>query len=193
MTRLCLISRYSVLLQVSREVYHLSGSQMAVSRPYEVEAKSKPENLTISIEPHIDRTPRALLIPTPYEEQIKSLNPSCSCVNNINLNCTLSRPVQIRTILVHVFNDHHLFKHNLTITLSQNGKELLNFAGEHAIMRWSDGTPRHFAVKAKDVGVEAGALQVDIQLRSTNIMGIKLYYDIHFSPQTASKLSDNFV
>ena len=157
-------------------------------------AKSKPENLPFPIEPRFDPTPRALLISTDCDELLNSIIPSGSYVHSTNLDCTLSRPAQIRKIFIHAFSESHLFKHNLIVTLTQNVKTLLNYVGRAPIILESQGTPRHFAVEAKDVYVEAGALQVDIQLTLTNANRHHEYFYSHItSPQKVTKLSDNFV
>ena len=157
--------------------------------------KSKPENLPFPIEPRFDRTPRALLIPAPYRhgEAIMFKN---SCVTNTNLNCTLSRPVQVRKIFIHAFIDYSGCKYILTVRLRQNRKVLFNYYGEPAIIHESEqGAPSHFAVEAKDACVTAGALQLDIQLKimrdppNRN----KTLHDIRYSPKAATNLSDNFV
>ena len=156
-------------------------------------AKSKPENLPFPIEPRFDCTPRARLIPAPYDEQRQSLKPGMSYIYHTKLNCTCSHPVQINKIFIHGGKGNFM-RYNLTVTLTQNGKTLLNYTGQHAIIPESDSTPRHFAVEAKDACVVTGALQVDIQLMLTNTdINFWRVYSIHTSPKTMIKLSDNFV
>ena len=154
-------------------------------------AKSKPANLPFPTEPRFDPTPRALLIPAPYDEQSEYIDGLWTV--HTNLNCTLSRPVKIKKIFIHSEDNNAYIKHNLVITLTQNGKTLLNYAGEHAIIPGSEGIPRHFAVEANNACVEAGALQVDIQLKLTIMEEWYVCYSINSSPKTMTKLSDNFV
>ena len=156
-------------------------------------AKSKPETLPFPTEPRIDHTPRALLIPGPYDGQNGGLRSKGSCTYQTNLNCTLSRPIHIKKIFIYAVNYEYV-RHNLRVALTQNGKTLLNYAGEPAIIPASDGTPRHLAVETRDACVEAGALQVDIQLMLTNTgEPYGWVYSIHCSLETKTKLSDNFV
>ena len=156
-------------------------------------AKSKPENLPFPIEPRIDPTPRALLIPAPYDEQSGSLNGKQSILYHTHLNCTLSQPVQIQKIFIHGNRDSWI-TYDLTVTLKQNGKPLLNHDGEKAFIDESEGTPGYYAIEVKDACVEAGAMQVDIQLIVTNPhWRFSNGYKIYSSPTTLTKLSDKFV
>ena len=103
-------------------------------------AKSKPENLPFPTAPLSDPTPRALLIPTPYDEQIDMLQCGIPNTYHTNLNCTLSQPVQIKKIFIHGVVYDISIKYKLTVNFTQNGKPLLNYAGEHDITPVSDGT-----------------------------------------------------
>ena len=153
-------------------------------------AKSMPPTLLFPIEPRIDRTPRALLIPTNYDTQDGSLHPGRSYTYHTNLNCTLSQTVQIKKIFIHG-NRGKAVEYSLTVILMQNGKTLLNCAGEHAFI---SGIPCHFAVKANNACVEAGALQVHIQLIIKNThRSVCLAYNIRSSLNTVTKLSDRFL
>ena len=155
-------------------------------------ARSKPENLPFLIEPRQDWTPRTLVIPAPYGEHSGTVDLISSCTEHTSLNCSFSRPVQIRAILI--FNVPYESKIDPLprVTLTQNEKPLLN-SGDYGTIAASKEIPRHLAVKAKDFYVKAGPLQVDIQLKLTNRSG-KYYncYNIPCSSQ-ATKLSDNFV
>ena len=158
-------------------------------------AKSKPQNLPFPVEPRFDPTPRSLLIPAPYNKAATILQAGGSYTHHTNLNCTLSRPVQIKKIFIQGIDGMPTWiKHNLVVILIQKGKTLLTYTGECAIIPLSDGTPCHFAVDAKDACVETGTLQVDIQLMITNtgnyLVGRHVIYS---SPGTTTKLSDNSV
>ena len=155
-------------------------------------AKSKPENLPFPIEPRLDWTPRTLVIPSPYGEHCGNLESGNSCTEHTSVNCSFSRPVQIRAILIF----HGSYENNInpvpSVTLTQNEKPLLN-SGDYGTIQASNEIPRHLAVKAKDFYVKAGPLRVDIQLRLINYSGrYRRSYNIPCSSQ-ATKLSDNFV
>ena len=153
--------------------------------------KSKPANLPFPIEPRFDSTPRILLIPAPYDKQSGGLSRLSSCSFHTNLNCIVSRPVQITKIFIHA-STHPWLMQRLEVTLRQNGETLLKYDGEHDIISESDGTPRHFALEVKDACVAAGALQVDIELMHLNMGNFIQEVELHSSPQRM-KLSDGFV
>ena len=151
--------------------------------------RSKAENLPFPIETRFDRTPQALLMPALYEKQIVKLHSHTSGSFHTNLNCTLSRPVQITKVFVQAATNHWIHQ-NVEITLTQNGETLVNYDEQHEL----DGTiTLHFAIEVKDVCVEAGELQVYIKLGLFNPLQFMQIIELHTSPQTLKKLSDNFV
>ena len=156
--------------------------------------KSKPEDLPFPIEPRFDRTPRALLIPALSRWPGSYIIPKRSFEKSTNLNCTLSRPIQIKKIFIHAFFDNSGFRRILTVRLRQNRNVLFNYYGEPAIIHEAEqGTPSHFAVEVKDACVKAGSLQVDIQLKIMQIENNNAFYATRFYPKAATNLSDNFV
>ena len=110
--------------------------------------KSKPENLPFPIETRFDRTPRALLMPGPYKKNYARISAHSRGSFQTNLNCTLSRPIQITKVFVQAPTESWLGE-SVEITLTQKGETLVNHDEDHAIIPESDGRPFHFAIGAK--------------------------------------------
>ena len=155
-------------------------------------AKSKNANLPFPLEPRFDCTPRDLLIPPPYDAKCMWLSTGYSHTFSTTLKCFLSLPVQITKIFIHPFHRGGNTNVKLTLTLTQNGKTLFNYAGKPDYICESNGTYRRF-VQAKDACVEGGALQLDIQLWMRNDNRNSNCYDLQFSSQATTNMSDNFV
>ena len=156
---------------------------------------SKPENLPfpteprpnptprLPIEPRPDPTPRSLLIPAPYVQLQGTLSCLESCTKNTSLNCTVSRSIKIKGIIVHAMGGGI----QLSVTLTQKGKTLLKY--DNTLTRSS----KRCTVDANDARVKAGSLLVEIKLKFTNYYFHDWNYNFEASSPTTRNLSDKFV
>ena len=157
--------------------------------------KNKPEDLPFLTEPRFNPL-QSLLIPAPYKlEKSQQLYPGDSVTKHSTLYCTFSRPIRIKTILVHAKTEDTIVKYfncKLSVSLTQNGSTLLNYDDQPVIIPESAGTPSHYAVDGKDVRVKAGDLHMEIRLELSrdSISGWAVFV---IQTSTISKLSDKFV
>ena len=169
--------------------------------------KHKPDHLPFSTEPryqplptptppthHVDQTPRSPLIPGPYHCHSGNIYNGRAISKSTALNCTVSRPVRIKKIFIHLNYKNILYLNSkLTVLLTQNGSTLLEYNGFPVIITKSAGQPEHGAVEGKNVRVETGNLLLEIKLEVRNACGRSAAFSFRTSGLATSELSDQFV
>ena len=162
--------------------------------------KSKPDNLPFLTEPrsNLDQTLQSLLIPAPYMQLSGNLYDVQSLTRSSTLNCTVSRPMKIKKILLHAITkkrQSQFLRCTLTVSLTQNGSTLFNYNDQPVIIKESAEIPPHCSVDGKDIRVKAGNLHMEIRLelkRTTTGYGC-CSYEIQASAPATSEISDQFV
>ena len=129
------------------------------------------KNLPFPSVPRFDQTPLSLL-PESFYHHRQSVPSNETHVIRTLLDCTVSRPVKLKKVFMHAHaKEDPYFNETISVTLIQNGKTLFSYAGEHEITTCLIRQPYtrfQYAVTVQEVLVQAGELQVNIELKVKN-------------------------
>ncbi len=180
---------YQVLLYITAK------TNKRADLPFPTEPRicqTHPTAMVTTAQTPADPTPRRLMIPAPYTTTRGYGSGSW----NTHLQCQLSRPIQLRKIMIHCGYEGWR-QIDLRVELTQNGRNLQSYRNTNTSL--SSGPPEHLAAVLNDVRVDAGAFELDITLTvtltvSVTVTGLVTYgYRQSFSAATTSQLSDDCI